>query len=288
MFELWKKAKKGDRSAKKQILELNLRLVVPTAKRYYRHGMDLMDLIEEGNLGLLHAIEKFEPKKGYRFSTYATYWIEQYIRKASEEQSGTIKIPSHAWDSLRKWLKQWDKMQDKLGRDPTLSEMAKKMNWSARQIKSVIEASETMKGVGSLGAPIGEQYSDITVGDTLIDSQINPPDTSLIEISMKNGFKRALERIGEREKNILCLRYGLYGKKIHTLHEVGKKLKLSRERVRQIENRAVIRLKRVAHKLGIIDMNGFMLNNKDIGEKPRRKETNILGEPIKKRRKRRR
>lgn len=283
MFALWQRAKKGNKKAKHRIMELNLRLVIPISKRYYRNGMDLMDLIEEGNLGLLHAIDKFEPKRGYRFSTYATFWIEQYIRKAAEEQGNTIKIPSHAWDSLKKWLKQWDKMQGQLGRDPTLTEMAQKMNWSARQIKSVVEASEIMKSTGSLGSPIGAKDSNITLADTLIDTQINSPEEILTELSMKNGFKQALDLIGKREKNILVLRYGLDGKDPATLQAVGKKLKLSRERVRQVEIRAIAQLKKTAFHMGLIDINH---TSKEFPKetKPTVK-TNILGEPLKRKRK---
>lgn len=277
MFTLWKKAKKGDRNAKQRILELNLRLVVPISRRYHRPGMDLMDLIEEGNLGLLQAIDKFEPKKGYRFSTYATYWIEQFIRKAAEEQSGTIKIPSHAWDGLRKWIKQWDKLQGKFGRNPTLSEMAHKMNLSARQIKTVIEAYELMKGMGSLGSPAGVAGSDITLADTLIDTRGVSPDNLFSELSVKNGFREALNLLDKREKEILLLRHGIYGKKPLTLREVGKKLKISRERVRQLENRAITNLKKTALRMGIIEPEEKVL-------RPSKIKTDILGKPIKKRR----
>ena len=111
MMTLWKKVKRGDKAAKNQMMEMNMRLVVPTAKRFQRPGMELMDLIEEGNLGLMQAIEKFDPAKGYRFSTYAVYWIEQYIRKYIEEQSGSIKIPSHAWGNLKRWFKAWNELK---------------------------------------------------------------------------------------------------------------------------------------------------------------------------------
>jgi RNA polymerase sigma factor (sigma-70 family) len=154
MHELWKRVKKGDRRAKEKILEINLKLVIPIAKKYVYPGADLMDLIEEGNLGLLHAIDKFDPKKGYRFSTYASYWIEQYIRRAVEEQSKTIRIPPHAWTALRKWLRQWDILHAKLGRDPTLTEMAREMHWNANQIRTVLNAYEIIKGSTSLENPI--------------------------------------------------------------------------------------------------------------------------------------
>ncbi|MDR1684606.1 MAG: sigma-70 family RNA polymerase sigma factor, partial [Elusimicrobiota bacterium] len=131
---LWARSKKGDAAARERLLQMHLRLVVPTAKRFCSRGMELMDLIEEGNLGLMQAIDKFDPGKGYRFSTYAIHWIEQYIRRAVEEQSGTIKIPSHAWDNMRAWGKTWDMLRAKLGREPSLKEMAAKMGISARQV----------------------------------------------------------------------------------------------------------------------------------------------------------
>ncbi|MFA6582784.1 MAG: sigma-70 family RNA polymerase sigma factor [Elusimicrobiaceae bacterium] len=281
MHELWKRAKRGDRRAKKRIMELNLRLVIPTAKKYFRPGTELMDLIEEGNLGLLHAIDKFDPKKGYRFSTYATYWIEQYIRRAVEEQTGTIRIPPHAWESLRQWLKQWDVLHGQLGRDPTLSEMANEMQWSARQVKAVMEASEAAKGIGSLGAPINGDDDALTIEDTLVDTQHGSPDEALSVLKTHDEFNHALTQIGERERSILEYRYGLTGKKPMTLEEIGKTLSLSRERVRQIEERAVLRLRRVAQRMGLIEVNETRYDAPNLhpGQLDFKKHTNILGEP---------
>ncbi|MDD4005434.1 MAG: sigma-70 family RNA polymerase sigma factor [Elusimicrobiaceae bacterium] len=281
MYELWKRAKRGDRRAKKRIMELNLRLVIPTAKKYYRPGTELMDLIEEGNLGLLHAIDKFDPQKGYRFSTYATYWIEQYIRRAVEEQTGTIRIPPHAWESLRQWLKQWDILHGQLGRDPTLSEMANEMQWSARQIKAVMEASEAAKGIGSLGSPLSGDEDSLTLEDTIVDTQSGSPDEVLGLLRMHEDFNKALEMIGEREKSILEYRYGLSGQKPMTLEEIGQTLKLSRERVRQIEERAVLRLRKVAQRMGIIEINELRAStpNLHIGQFDSKHHTDILGAP---------
>ena len=151
---LWKKAKAGDNNAREELVKMHLRLVIPTAKRFARSGMDLMDLIEEGNLGLLQAIDKFDPSKGFRFSTYAIHWIEQYIRRAVEEQSGTIKIPSHAWDNIRLWGKTWDKLKEKLGREPDLKEMAAAMNISARQVRSILDTLSAAYSVDSLSTMI--------------------------------------------------------------------------------------------------------------------------------------
>jgi len=254
MHELWMRAKRGDRRAKKRIMELNMRLVIPTAKRYHRPGTELMDLVEEGNLGLLHAIDKFDPHRGYRFSTYAIYWVEQYVRRAVEEQTGTIRIPPHAWESLRQWLKRWEKMQRKLGREPTMAEMAKEMGWTARQVKAVMEAAEAARGVGSLGAAIdsGEE-GDITLEDTIIDDEANTPENLLSSIKMRDEISAAILQIGDREREILEFRYGLTGKKPLTLDEIGKKMRLSRERVRQIESRAILRLRRITQRMGLME-----------------------------------
>ena len=165
---LWKKAKAGDVLAKRQLVEMNLRLVVPTAKRFQRPGIELMDLIEEGNLGLWQAIEKFEPSKGYRFSTYAIYWIEQYIRKYIEEQSGAIKIPSHAWGNLKRWFRAWNELKETNGRDPSLREMAEELNLSARQVTSIMNTLSAAKGIDSLTALVREE--DDTTLEDLINS----------------------------------------------------------------------------------------------------------------------
>lgn len=248
--ELWKRVKRGDRRAKQRILELNLKLVIPIAKKFLYPGADLMDLIEEGNLGLLHAIDKFDPQKGYRFSTYASYWIEQYVRRSVEEYSKTIRIPPHAWTALRKWLRQWDVMHGKLGRDPTLAEMAKEMHWTANQVRTVLNAYEAIKGTTSLETPI---YSDDnmdtigdTIGDTIASSADSNPEDLISVLKMHDELKNALKEIGDRERMIIEMRYGLTGQNPMTLQEIGEKLKLSRERVRQIEERALLRLRRVA------------------------------------------
>lgn len=283
MHELWKRAKRGDRRAKKRIMELNLRLVIPLAKKYHRTGTDLMDLIEEGNLGLMHAIDKFDPRKGYRFSTYASYWIEQGIRRAIEEQSKTIRIPPHAWEALRKWLKQWDNMHGRLGRDPTLAEMARKMHWSARQVRVAIDAAEAASGIGSIENPLeagGE--GDITVEDMLPEAETNSPENLISVLRLHDELTEALKEIGDRERMILECRYGLTGQPPMTLGEVGKKLSLSRERIRQIEERALLRLRRVAGRMGLIELNKprHAPTNLQPGWNEPKVKTNLLGEAI--------
>ena len=250
--ELWKRVKRGDRRAKERIMELNLKLVIPIAKRFLYQGADLMDLVEEGNLGLLHAIDKFEPSKGYRFSTYASYWVEQYVRRSVEENSKTIRIPPHAWTALRKWLKQWDNMHGKLGRDPTMAEMAKHMHWNANQVRTALNASEIVTGLSSMETPLSSgDGMDDTVGDTLKDTDSASPDNLISILRLHDDLKDALVEIGERERMIVEFRYGLSGQTPMTLNDIGKKLSLSRERVRQIEERALLRLRRVAAKMAL-------------------------------------
>ena len=253
--ELWKRVKRGDRRAKERIMELNLKLVIPIAKRFLYAGADLMDLVEEGNLGLLHAIDKFEPSKGYRFSTYASYWVEQYVRRSVEENSKTIRIPPHAWTALRKWLKQWDAMHGKLGRDPTMAEMAKHMHWNANQVRTALNASEIVTGLSSIETPLSSGgESEDTMGDTLKDAEGSTPDNLISILRLHDELKDALVEIGERERMIVEYRYGLTGQTPMTLNDIGKKLGLSRERVRQIEERALLRLRRVAAKMGLIEL----------------------------------
>src|SRR6195256_4485510 len=181
---LWHRASKGDKSAKKELVERNLRLVIPIAKKYYRPGLDFLDIIEEGNLGLMHAIDKFDPTKGFRFSTYGAYWIEQSIRRAIDEQSKTIRIPPHAWEALRRWLRQWDQLHGQLGRDPTLQEMAQKLHLTARQIRGVLDAAEAARGLESLDTPLDDD-EDLFVKDIVAESSEHSPDAVLSELRMK-------------------------------------------------------------------------------------------------------
>ncbi len=280
--ELWKRVKRGDRRAKERIMELNLKLVIPIAKRFLYQGADLMDLVEEGNLGLLHAIDKFEPSKGYRFSTYASYWVEQYVRRSVEENSKTIRIPPHAWTALRKWLKQWDAMHGKLGRDPTMAEMAKHMHWNANQVRTALNASEIVTGLSSIETPMSSSGdSDDTMGDTLKDAESSTPDNLISILRLHDDLKDALVEIGERERMIVEYRYGLTGQTPMTLNDIGKKLKLSRERVRQIEERALLRLRRVAAKMGLIEL-GRRPDHTNLqpGWHQPKAKTDILGDAI--------
>lgn len=248
--ELWRLAKKGDKKAKKRLVESNLRLVIPVAKKYYRSGVDFIDLIMEGNLGLMHAVDKFDPKRGFRFSTYASYWIEQAIRRAYDEQSKLIRIPPHALEALRRWLRAWEGLRVEMGRSPTLLEMGKKLSLSPRQIRSVVDAHEAAKPVGSLDMPLDED-ENLFIRDMVSDSPERGPERLFSLVRDKSDVSTALRNVSPRERMILELRYGVTGKEPMTLEAVGKKLRVSRERVRQLEERALARLRRVSSRMGL-------------------------------------
>jgi len=247
---LWHRANKGDKAAKKELVERNLRLVIPIAKKYYRPGLDFLDIIEEGNLGLMHAIDKFVPKKGFRFSTYGAYWIEQSIRRAIDEQSKTIRIPPHAWEALRRWLREWDSLHGQLGRDPTLTEMAARLKLSSRQVKGILDAAEAARGIGSLEAPLDDD-ENLTVKDVISDDELYAPDRLISLFKLHDELDVALSQLPLRERQILELRFGLSGEN-QTLEEVGKKLRVSRERIRQLEKRGLERLRRLSQRMGIV------------------------------------
>lgn len=248
--KLWKLSKKGDKKAKQKLIESHLRYVLPVAKKYYRPGVDLLDLIEEGNLGLMHAIEKYNPKKKSLFSTYANYWIKQYIKRSVEEHSKTIRIPTHTWENLRKWIKNWETLHSQLGRYPTISEMAQKLHLSVKQIKNIVDTVELFQGISSLETPIDEN-GELLIKDIITDKNSKTPEAIITTLKLHDELDKALSKLGNRERKILQLRYGLKEKK-RTLEEIGKLLKLSRERVRQLEKRGLYQLKWIAHKMKLI------------------------------------
>ncbi|MBI4369678.1 MAG: sigma-70 family RNA polymerase sigma factor [Elusimicrobia bacterium] len=248
----WKLVKRGNAESKRILMESNLKLVIPIAKKYQRTNLDFLDLIEEGNLGLMHAIDKFDPSRGFRFSTYASYWIEQSIRRAIEEQSKTIRIPPHAWEALRKWFKAWDRLHNRLGRDPTVTEMSKQTGLTSRQVKGIVNAAEAAKEMGSFENPIGDD-ENLVLEEIIKDREDRTPDKIIGMLKLNDELERAFKELVPRERQVLTLRFGLKDSGSNTLEEVGRKLDLSRERVRQLETRALERLRRIAQRMGLIE-----------------------------------
>lgn len=278
MAKLWKKVKRGDAQAKHRVMEMHLRLVIPTAKRFLRPGIELMDLVEEGNLGLMQAIERFDAQKGYRFSTYAIYWIEQYIRRYIEEQSGAIKIPSHAWLKLKKWFRAWNELKETNGRDPSLREMAAELGLTARQVQTIVDTLDAAHGIDSLTSLVGED-EEMTLEEVISDDGKGNPHDAFVNSESQNNLRENLDNLDERDRTVIGLRYGLDDNNPKTLGEVADIMGLSRERVRQIEERAIRALRQAAVRAGIfeVDEKDFRTTKFHINLRNQVK-TNILGE----------
>jgi len=239
--ELSKKIKRGDEQARKQMIRANLRLVINIAKRYFHLGIPLLDLIEEGNLGLMKAVDKFNHKKGYRFSTYAAWWVKQAITRSIIEQGKMIRIPVYMNELIAKWKKTSERLSQKLKRAPTEQEIAKKMRITNAKMKQITFWLTTQ--TSSLEAPIGEE-GESQVLDLVQDETAVSPDQEIDHFLDKERVSNLLEIMTPREKEVLDMRFGLVDGKSHTLAEVSKRFNISRERVRQIEEVALKKLRK--------------------------------------------
>ncbi|HSI84627.1 MAG: RNA polymerase sigma factor RpoD/SigA [Candidatus Methylacidiphilales bacterium] len=243
--KLAKRIKRGDQAARQQMIKANLRLVVKIAHDYATFGLPLLDLISEGNIGLMKAVERFDPKKGGKLSTYAAWWIKQSIKRALANQSKTIRLPVHLVDKIARLRRVSVQLSEEFGREPTDEELSEELNIAPGKIAQLRTAAIRP---ASLDAAVGQDEDSASLGDMIGDESAHTPYEMLRDDNMRESIKEVLPMLDEREMRIINLRFGLDGKKEMTLEEVGRKFRVTRERIRQLQNIALRKLKKALDK----------------------------------------